>query len=150
MKSDLIRSFSNASGLALVLAVNYLANALPLNGKTTDQFTDQYNVLYTPAGYVFSFWGLIYTLLSVWVICQLPPKHSGHAVFRRIAIAFYFTARNRDVFYSFVFVWAFIGIAVKRTELQDIWLSALLVAGVLAIHVLCRLFSGNFSCKQRT
>ncbi|WP_353051247.1 hypothetical protein [Fictibacillus enclensis] len=65
-------------------------------------------------------------------------------------LAFYFTSRNRDIFYSLVFVWAFIGIAVKRTELKDVWLSALLVAGVLAVHVLYRLFTRNFSYKQRT
>ncbi|SFF17018.1 hypothetical protein SAMN05428981_12014 [Bacillus sp. OV194] len=37
MKSDKLRSLANVAGLIVVLAVNYLANALPLNGKTTGQ-----------------------------------------------------------------------------------------------------------------
>ncbi|MBC7893508.1 MAG: tryptophan-rich sensory protein [Sphingobacteriaceae bacterium] len=50
----------NVTCLLLTLLVNYLANALPLNGKTTGQLSDQYPNLFTPAGLTFSIWGLIY------------------------------------------------------------------------------------------
>ncbi|MED2973904.1 hypothetical protein P4361_16885 [Fictibacillus sp. B-59209] len=47
------------------------------------------------------------------------------------AFAFYFK-RETETFFFLEFVWTFIGIAVKQTDLQDIKLAALLVAGVLA------------------
>ncbi len=54
----------------LVVAVNGLANALPINGQTTGDIANRISVLFTPAGYVFSIWGLIYILLAVWLVRQ--------------------------------------------------------------------------------
>lgn len=48
-----------------VLWVNYLANAVPLNGKTTGALSNQYPNLFTPAGLTFSIWGVIYLWLLV-------------------------------------------------------------------------------------
>lgn len=50
------------------IAVNYLSNALPLGGKTTQQLSDQLGVLFQPAGYAFSIWGVIYLFVLIWVI----------------------------------------------------------------------------------
>jgi hypothetical protein len=54
--------------------VNYLANALPINGKTTGALSDQYANLFVPAGLTFAIWGLIYLLLIVFVIIQFLPQ----------------------------------------------------------------------------
>ena len=54
------RQLLNWVGLVVVLAVNGLANALPLNGKTTGEISDSIPTLFTPAGYVFSIWSVIY------------------------------------------------------------------------------------------
>ena len=54
------RQVLNWVGLVIVLAVNGLANALPLNGKTTGEISDSIPTLFTPAGYVFSIWSVIY------------------------------------------------------------------------------------------
>ena len=50
-----------------MLAVNYLANALPIGGVTTGEASDAYANLFTPAGLTFSIWGIIYLLLAVFV-----------------------------------------------------------------------------------
>ena len=50
--------------------VNYLANALPLNGKNTGQLSDQYPNLFTPAGFTFAVWGVIYTALFIFCLYQ--------------------------------------------------------------------------------
>ncbi|MFS0560673.1 tryptophan-rich sensory protein [Terribacillus sp. 179-K 1B1 HS] len=50
------------------IAVNYLSNALPLGGKTMQQLSDQLGVLFQPAGYAFSIWGIIYFFVLIWVI----------------------------------------------------------------------------------
>ncbi|MCC7467306.1 MAG: hypothetical protein IT261_13590 [Saprospiraceae bacterium] len=60
----------NTLVFAGVLWVNYLANALPINGKTTGELSNQYPNLFTPAGLTFSIWGVIYLwLLAFSVVC---------------------------------------------------------------------------------
>lgn len=61
-------------GLVGVLVVNFLANALPINGQTTAEISDRYPVLFTPAGYVFSIWGVIYLLLIAFVVYSFTKQ----------------------------------------------------------------------------
>ena len=65
-----LRQVLNWIGLAIVLAVNGLANALPLNGKTTGEISDNIPTLFTPAGYVFSIWSVIYLGLLAFALYQ--------------------------------------------------------------------------------
>ncbi|MFT4031158.1 MAG: hypothetical protein QM669_01945 [Siphonobacter sp.] len=55
----------------VTLFVNWTAVALPLNGKSTQQLSDQYPNLFTPAGLTFSIWGVIYALLMGYTIFQV-------------------------------------------------------------------------------
>lgn len=55
-------------GLIATITVNALANILPINGQTTGEISNRLPVLFTPAGYVFSIWGVIYVLLIMWLI----------------------------------------------------------------------------------
>ncbi len=61
---------------AFVIAMNYIANALPLNNRSTGAISDIYPSLFTPAGFTFSIWGLIYVLLGV-VVYQLLMKRNS-------------------------------------------------------------------------
>lgn len=75
----LIIYYLNAGAFALMVLVNYLANSLPLNNLDTAEISDMFPVLFTPAGYVFSIWILIYLLLAGFVIYQLAyrPYHQS-------------------------------------------------------------------------
>lgn len=53
-----------------VIVVNTLSNTLPLNGQTASEISNRLEVLFTPAGYVFSIWSLIYVLLVLWLFTQ--------------------------------------------------------------------------------
>ncbi len=55
---------------AAMVAVNFLANALPIGGRDTGEISDAYPNLFAPAGYAFSIWGLIYLLLAGYAIFQ--------------------------------------------------------------------------------
>ena len=81
----------NVLGLIAVLVVNTLANTLPIAGKTTGELSDQYPVLITPAGYVFSIWSLIYVLLIGFVIYQAMPRTMNRDSVQRIGIWFLLT-----------------------------------------------------------
>jgi hypothetical protein len=64
-------SILNLFGFLGTVTVNGLANALPINGKTTGQLSDQYPNLFVPAGLTFAVWGVIYVLLAIFVAYQL-------------------------------------------------------------------------------
>lgn len=61
------------------LTVNGLANALPLNGQTTGEISDRFDVLFVPAGYVFSIWALVYVGLIAFGIYQALPRQRDNA-----------------------------------------------------------------------
>lgn len=54
----------------IMIAVNIIANALPINGIKTGQVSDSYLNLFAPAGYTFSIWGLIYVMLACHIIYE--------------------------------------------------------------------------------
>ncbi|MCB2378888.1 tryptophan-rich sensory protein [Hymenobacter sp. BT635] len=55
------------------IGLNYWANTHPFNGQTMGAVSAQYPTLFTPAGYAFSIWGLIFLALTVYAIWQLLP-----------------------------------------------------------------------------
>ncbi len=69
-----------------MLVMNYLANALPLNGKTTGELSDSFPNLFVPAGLTFSIWGVIYILVILYCIFQF--KDYNAVPVSRISLAF--------------------------------------------------------------
>jgi translocator protein len=60
----------NVAALVVVLAVNYLANALPINGIDTGTISNKYYNEFAPAGITFSIWGVIYSLIIGLIVWQ--------------------------------------------------------------------------------
>ena len=80
-----------ANGIALVFTIifNYLSNTGIFNGKTIANVSNQYQNLFTPAGYAFSIWGLIYLLLIGFVFYTgrslfKPSKNEADAFLEKI------------------------------------------------------------------
>jgi hypothetical protein len=67
----------NLLGFILTIVLNGLANALPINGKTTGELSDAYPNLFVPAGFTFSIWAVIYLALLAFVIYQLKEAFSA-------------------------------------------------------------------------
>ncbi len=65
-----LKIFAAVAFIAMV-AVNFLAQALPINGMTPGEVSDSLPNLFAPAGFTFSIWGLIYLTLAVFTIYQL-------------------------------------------------------------------------------
>jgi len=71
----------NILAFVLVIVVNGMANGIPLGGQTTGEISAKYPSLFTPAGYVFSIWGLIYLGLAAFVVWQaLPAQRSNQSL----------------------------------------------------------------------
>ena len=71
--------------LVVVLLINILANTLPINGLTTGEISDRFPILFVPAGYVFSIWGLIYLALIGFAVYSVTPKGRNNSKIDDIA-----------------------------------------------------------------
>ena len=73
----------NLVAFAVVILLNVLSNALPINSQTMPEISAKYPSLFTPAGFTFSIWGVIYLMLLVFVVWQaLPAQRSNEKVAR--------------------------------------------------------------------
>ena len=61
---------SNIIALIVTIIMNYLSNTGIFNNSTMATVSAKYQNLFTPAGYAFSIWGLIYIGLASYVIYQ--------------------------------------------------------------------------------
>ncbi|TXD51367.1 MULTISPECIES: tryptophan-rich sensory protein [unclassified Polaribacter] len=65
-----ILQIGNGIAFVSVVFINYLSNTGLLNNTTIGEISRDLNSLFTPAGYAFSIWGLIYLLLLGFAIYQ--------------------------------------------------------------------------------
>jgi len=61
---------TNAIALVITLVINYLSNTGIFNGNTMATVSASYQNYFTPSGYAFAIWGLIYIGLLAFVIYQ--------------------------------------------------------------------------------
>lgn len=129
----------NLLGLTGVLIVNILANALPINGVTTGQLSDEYPNLFVPAGITFAIWGVIYLGLLGFSIYSLSMAFQKGA-----------TAKGRTDFLGIIGPWFFISCLANATWVlawhhQMVWLSVFLMLILLTslIAIYTRLYIGR-------
>lgn len=113
----------NIVALAITIFVNGLANGLPLGGQTTGEISDKYPSLFTPAGYVFSIWGLIYLGLIVFVIWQALPRQRSNEKLGSVRVPFLVSCGCNA---AWIFAWHF----------DFLVLSLVLMAGILGSLIL--------------
>lgn len=78
---------ANLVFFVLTIIFNFMAQAMPLNRKSTGELSDQYPNLFTPADVTFSIWGIIYLSLLAFIVWQLwPIRNTQRAVQRNTAI----------------------------------------------------------------
>lgn len=107
--------------LLAVIAVNGLANALPLNGQTTGEISNRLNVLFTPAGYVFSIWGFIYILLIIWVIRSVKK---WSVIYERAYVPFLASCAFNI---TWIFMWHYEFFAVSVAVITGLLLSLIVL-----------------------
>ncbi len=74
-----ILQIANGVALIITIIINYLSNTGIFNGNTMSDVSARFQNLFTPAGYAFSIWGLIYFCLLAFVIYQ------GRSLFKKTA-----------------------------------------------------------------
>ena len=111
----------------VMVAVNGLANAIPLNGRQTGEVSDMYGNLFAPAGITFAIWGVIYLLLGLhvlyqWGIFHQPESRNG-PLLSKVGILFSISSVANT---AWIFAWHY----------DFIWLSALLIISILVLLIL--------------
>lgn len=129
----------NLLGLAGVLVVNVLANALPINGITTGQLSEEYPNLFVPSGITFAIWGVIYIALLGFSIYSLSMAFQKGA-----------SAKGRTDFLGIIGPWFFISCLANATWIfawhhRMIWLSVFLMLILLTslIAIYTRMYIGR-------
>lgn len=113
----------NIVALIGVLVINAMANAIPINGQNTGEVSAKYPSLFTPAGFTFSIWGLIYLSLTAFAIYQALPAQRNHQVLAKIGPLF---IANCVANAAWIFVWHY----------DLLWLSLFFMAAILLTLIL--------------
>ncbi len=74
----------NIFAVAFAIVMNMLANILPFNGVNTGQVSDSFPNYFTPQGYVFAIWGVIYILLLIFAFYQAKSNQVGEEYLTKI------------------------------------------------------------------
>lgn len=110
----------NIVAFLATIVVNSLANILPLNNITTGELSDFYGNLFTPAGYVFSIWGVIYLLIAVFSYYQYGADESIH---KKIDVLFIISCLFNCIW---IFLWHY----------QYVFLSLFAMFGILGTLIM--------------
>jgi hypothetical protein len=121
-----IWNFVQSLAFLAVISVNYLANSLPINGKTTGELSGLYPNYFVPAGITFSIWGIIYLLLIVYVVQSWLVKPGNGAPFKPDRYSWFILSSVGNA--GWIFAWHY----------QFIWLSMGLM--LLLLFSLIRLY----------
>ncbi|MEQ9103442.1 MAG: hypothetical protein RIE53_01955 [Rhodothermales bacterium] len=118
----LLRVAGVAAAYVLMVSVNALANILPIGGNTTGAVSDAYASMFTPAGFTFAIWSIIYLGLLLLVVVQALPRFRHDERLRRMDGAFML---NGVLNAAWIVAW----------HHEYLWLSMAIMLGLLATLV---------------
>ena len=131
----------NLVAFALTVLVNGLAGSTTiLGGKLTAQISDANPTLITPAGYVFSIWGIIYVLLGVFVVFQALPSQKGKDYQGRVGWLFVLSSLLNI---AWLFLWQFEYLSLS------VVLMFLLLATLIAIYLRLNVGKSTVSLREK-
>lgn len=76
LKKQRSLSLLNLSSVILAIGVNYYSQVYKINGNTVSDMSEKYTNLFTPAGYAFSIWGVIFLGILVFAGYQVYLTYS--------------------------------------------------------------------------
>jgi hypothetical protein len=91
MKIHLKHQIQVAVATLVTILINILADALPLNGQTTAEISNRFDVYFVPAGFTFSIWGIIYIGLIAFAYYQSRTKQAGNSRLKSISDLFVYS-----------------------------------------------------------
>lgn len=140
-KTQAILPYANIAAYIITLVVNGLsANTTLIGDITTAEVSDMYPTLITPAGYVFSIWGVIYVLLAIFLVYQVLPSQRNKPFQKQINGLFILT----NVFnVLWLFLWQNLYIAYSTIVIVAFLLT------LIAIYLRLNIGKSNVSLKEK-
>jgi benzodiazapine receptor len=95
----------NVLAFAAVIVINSIAGGTKLlGGVNTADVSAAFPTMITPAGFTFSIWGIIYTLLAVFIVYQLLPGHRQDSFNPKVGYLFILSSVFNIVW---IFLWQY-------------------------------------------
>jgi hypothetical protein len=140
----LVLSILNLLGFLGTVIVNGLANALPINNRTTGELSDLYPNLFVPVGLTFSIWGVIYILLAIFVIYELfvaARKDSSDSSFIGKINILFFVSCLANI--GWIFAWHYEIVALSLV------LMLILLGTLISIYLRLRIGISNATSVEK-
>jgi hypothetical protein len=126
MKNNRLNQILVILGVVVTLTINTLADVLPINGLGTGTISDQFQVYFVPAGYVFSIWGLIYLGLIAYAVFQALPAQRDNPRLKGIVGWFLLSSAANSawifLWHYLLFGWTLVAMVVLLVSLIVIYL----------------------------
>ena len=139
--NSVLLKWSNIVAFAATVIVNGLAGSTTLlGGVNTAEISNANPTLITPAGYVFSIWGIIYILLGVFVIFQALPSQKEKEYPKKIGWLFVLSSVLNIVW---LFLWQYQILSVS------VVLMFLLLSTLIAIYLRLDIGKSAVSLREK-
>ena len=126
-QNSALLKWTNIFAFIFMVLINGLAGSTTLlGGKNTAEISNANLTLITPAGYVFSIWGIIYVLLGIFVVFQALPRESEKEYHGKIGWLFILSSIFNIVW---LFLWQF------EYLVFSVILMFLLLASLISIYL---------------
>jgi benzodiazapine receptor len=133
--------WANIVAFVATVIVNGLAGSTTLlGGVNTAEISNANPTLITPAGYVFSIWGIIYVLLGVFVIFQALPSQKEKEYTKKIGWLFVLSS-VLNIFWLFLWQYEILGVSVV--------LMFLLLPTLIAIYLRLNIGRSAVSLREK-
>jgi len=131
----------NIFAFILMVLINGLAGSTTLlGGKNTAQISDANPTLITPAGYVFSIWGIIYILLGIFAVFQALSNQQDKEFQKRIGWLFALSSMLNIIW---IFLWQF------EYLILSVVLMFLLLATLISIYLRLNIGKSSASIREK-
>lgn len=106
------KAWYNVVILLVTFFVNFLGASGLINGMSQAAVSDKYNTLITPAGSSFSIWGIIYSLLLIWVVyLAFQSKKIAYRELIKAITPFYWVSLFSNMIWIVTFSFELVGIS---------------------------------------
>jgi translocator protein len=130
MNRDILRQILVVVTFLATVTANGYASAAEIGGRSTGEISDSFQNFFTPAGYVFSIWGVIYLGLLAFSVYQALPAQRENPRLRQIGWLFVLT----NLFNSaWIFAWHYLLIPLSWLIMIGLLITLLVIYQRLGI-----------------
>tara|TARA_Y100000996_G_scaffold382311_1_gene337421 strand:+ start:86 stop:883 length:798 start_codon:yes stop_codon:yes gene_type:complete len=116
---------------SLMVYTNYLANALPIGGVTTGEVSDLLDNLFTPTGFTFSIWGIIYLSLFIFLISLFRISENLKLFVGKVLVLFNI---NCLLNISWIFAWHYMIFHLSLVIMLGLLYNLILISRVIKAY----------------